>query len=65
MVFRADTIRDILAGGTYPYALRFLAQEQLPEQRFYPSIEVVNVAPEGTRESFDVTEEWLEFENRL
>ena len=57
MVFRADDIRDTLAVGTYPYTLRFLAQEQIAQQRFYPSIEVINVNPEGSRESFDITQD--------
>ena len=57
MAFRADDIRDILEVGTYPYTLRFLAQEQIAQQRFYPSVEIVNVNPEGSQESFDVTQD--------
>lgn len=61
-MFRADDIRTIIQAGTYPYVLKFLAQKQIPSQRFYPSVEVSNVQPEGTDEKVDVTTETNRFE---
>jgi len=57
MAFRADDIRDIIAVGSYPFTLSFHAQELLPRDRRYPHCETINVNPEGSQESFDVTQD--------
>ncbi|MCA9828549.1 MAG: hypothetical protein KC444_09240 [Nitrosopumilus sp.] len=63
--FREHEIVQIIDDGTYPYQLPFFTREQKPEQRVYPSCEVVNVSPEGTTQRPDVTEERNRFEIRL
>ena len=55
--FRSDEILEIIKVAVTPYPnIKYFAQEQLPEQRLYPSVEVNNIKPEFTTEEHDITE---------
>ena len=55
--YRSDEILQIIKVAVVPNStIKYFAQEQLPGQRLYPSVEVNNVKPEFTTEKHDITE---------
>lgn len=63
--FRAHEIVEIIELGTYPYQFPLFTREQIPAQRRYPSVDVINVQPESTNQKVDVTDERNRFEVRV